>query len=102
MSYGVTVTLDLKNAAPSEYPYIYEQLRLMGLARYVTGNVTTQILLPTTTCYGIFTGTSATSVRDFLHKRITDLFRTRGLIFEVFIAVGGADTTWMHDTNKRT
>lgn len=92
MSYGVFCTFDLKNAKSSDYEKAYYDLDQIGLNKVVAGTIG-DVVIPTTSVIGSFTGASANSVRDFVRDKVKSAFRARGFKSEIFVFVG-ANSTW--------
>jgi hypothetical protein len=93
MSYFVVCTFDLKNATRTDYENAYNDLANMGLKKTVVAGNGMNVVAPTTTAMGEFTGTSSASVRDFVRTRVQAAFNGRRFKSEIFIVVGG-DWTW--------
>jgi hypothetical protein len=92
MSYGVFCTFDLKNASSKDYDNAYSDLAKIGLKKVVAGT-NNNVVIPTTSVTGTFTGTSASSVRDYVRQKVADAFKARGFKSEIFVFVGD-NTTW--------
>lgn len=92
MSYGVFCTFDLKKATSAQYEQVYADLKKIGLARVVAGT-TKNVVIPTTSVIGVFNGTTAHAVRDFVREKVKQAIAARGLKSEIFVFVG-ANTTW--------
>jgi len=99
MSYLVTVTFDLKNASAEDYTNVYEAFAKLGLHQQLKADNGAVVQLPTTTCVGTFTGTTAGSVRDDMANRCETAIEQLGLSGEVFVVVGG-NWAWGHRTPK--
>jgi hypothetical protein len=97
VSYFVVCTFDLKNADYEDYQNAYSDLKKIGLSRTVTSDKGSEIILPTTTTAGEFSGTSAVSIRDDLCSQVKKAFSARKFKSEIFISVGG-DWSWGHRT----
>jgi len=93
MSYFALVTFDIKNGDAQDYEMIYAGLSKLGFYTHITGDKGTIIQLPTTTCAGVFTASSAAAARDDLTERVEQLFLKHNLTGEVFVSVGG-DWAW--------
>ena len=93
MSYGVFCTFDLKNASSKDYQNAYADLEKLGLKKVVAGT-TGDVVIPTTSVFGSFNGSSAASVREDLRQRVKNAFQARGFDSEIFVFVGGEDWTW--------
>jgi hypothetical protein len=92
MSYTVFCTFDLKNATKTDYENAHSDLENIGLERVVTGT-NGEVVIPTTSVYGKFNGSSVNSVRDDIRRRVKEAFSARGLKSEIFVVVG-KDGTW--------
>jgi hypothetical protein len=92
MSYIALCTFDLKNASYEDYKNVYLDLEKAGLKKVVAGK-NKNVVIPTTTVLGEFTGISAVSVEDFVRSKVKALFNARGLSSEIFVLVGG-DWAW--------
>lgn len=99
MSYGATLSFDLKNASSEDYQDAYADVKKIGFATHVEGE-NGKIALPSTTCYGKFTGASADAVMEALRTKVSAAFILRKFTYEIFIAVGGEDTMWGWKSNK--
>lgn len=93
MSYFAVCSFDLKNATSEDYENAYADLARIGFSKTLISNQGNKITLPTTTCAGEFTGTSASAVRDDLRDKVKKAFAARGFTSEIFISVGG-DWAW--------
>lgn len=89
MSYAVFCTFDLKNASNQDYKNAYADLENIGLKKIVAGS-NGNAVIPTTSVFGQFNGTSAASVRDDIRQ---NAFKARGFTSEIFVLVGG-DWAW--------
>jgi hypothetical protein len=93
MSYFVVCTFDLKNATRIDYDNAYSDLANIGLKKTVVAGNGTNIVAPTTTAMGEYTGDSSASVRDFVRAKVRAAFNARRFKSEIFIVVG-SDWTW--------
>ncbi len=93
MSYLVYCTFDLKNASSKDYENAYADLRSIGLAKVVIADGGHNVVIPTTSAMGEFTGANAGSVRDDIRNKVQRAFQARRLKSEIFIVVGG-DWAW--------
>lgn len=93
MSYLVYCTFDLKNASSKDYENAYADLRSIGLAKVAVSDGGHNIVIPTTSAMGLFTGATATSVRDDIYNKVQTAFQARRLRSEIFILVGD-DWAW--------
>lgn len=93
MSYLALVTFDIKDGDADDYATIYAELAKLGFATHLTAGNGNTVQLPTTTCAGTFTASSAAAARDDLTARVEQLFVRNGLTGEVFVAIGG-DWAW--------
>lgn len=93
MSYLVFCTFDLKGASSKEYDIAYADLKSLGLNKVQKSEKGGDVVIPTTSVMGEFTGSSATSVRDDVRAKIKSKFLARNFKSEVFITVGG-DWAW--------
>lgn len=92
MSYTVFCTFDLKNASSTDYKNAYADLEGIGLKKVVAGT-NGDVVIPTTSTYGTFNGSSVTSVRDDIREAVKKAFKARGFKSEIFVVVG-ANGTW--------
>lgn len=95
MPYLVFCTFDLKKATSTDYQNAYADLQKIGLHRVVKAGSGNQVVIPTTSAMGEFSGTSAASVRDDIHAKVVAAFRARRFTSEVFTTVGGQDWAWV-------
>ncbi len=93
MSYLVFCTFDLKNADSTDYKNAYSDLSSIGLNRIQTASNSNKIVIPTTSVMGEFNGTSSASVTSDIQAKVQAIFKSRKLISEIFIVVGG-DWSW--------
>ncbi len=93
MGYLVTVSFDLSNASSEDYEVAYAELAFIGLYKQVLNGNGEALALPTTTCVGDFSGTSAESVRDHVRQQIDSAFNVHAFEYEIFVSVGG-DWAW--------
>lgn len=93
MSYFVTVSFDIKNAASEDYDAIYSALRGMGLERSLTDDSGQPANLPSTTVAGTVQGYQAATVRDRISSEAKSAYRRHGLRGKIYVAVGG-DWAW--------
>jgi hypothetical protein len=98
MSYIVFCTFDLKNASSQDYQNAYADIDRIGLKKVILADNGSQVVIPTTSAMGKFTGDSAEKVRDYIHNQVKLAFAARRFKSEVFIVVGdnwawGAVTT---------
>ncbi len=93
MSYMVFCTFDLKNATSQDYQTAYSDLAALGLQKVQKADNGNNIVIPTTSVMGTFTGASAASVRDDICNRVQEAFKARGFKSEIFLVVGG-DWAW--------
>jgi hypothetical protein len=94
MSYFVTLSFDLKHASSDDYETACSELAKIGVHKILVSDSAIQVSLPTTTCAGTFTGSTAISVRDFVVTKSQQAFQAQGLQGEIFVAVGG-DWAWV-------
>jgi hypothetical protein len=97
MSYIVFCTFDLKNASSQDYQNAYADLEKIGL-RKVHKTDGGNVVIPTTSAMGTFTGSNAATVRDDIRNKVKAAFTARRFKSEIFIVVGdnwawGASTT---------
>ena len=93
MSYLVFCTFDLKNATSQNYQTAYTDLAGIGLHRVQKSDGGKDVVIPTTSAMGTFTGTNAATVRDDIRNKVQAVFRARGFRSEIFVVVGG-DWAW--------
>ncbi|HIF9244464.1 TPA: hypothetical protein ACX6Q3_003121 [Photobacterium damselae] len=99
MSYIVFCTFDLKNASSRDYDNAYSALERLGLNRVIVGKGGTQVVIPTTSVQGSFTGEDAATVRDNLRSRIQQEFTNLGLSSEIYLVTGGGNWAWGSTTS---
>lgn len=92
MNYTAFCTFDLKNASSTDYKNAYSDLEKIGLVRVVSGSKK-EVVIPTTSVIGDFTGSSATKVRDDIRSDVKKAFQNRGFKSKIFVVVG-RDGTW--------
>lgn len=97
MSYLVYCTFDLKNASTKDYENAYADLRKIGLAKVVVSDAGQNIVVPTTSAMGTFTGADVGSVRNDIYNRVHAAFHARRLTSEIFIVVS-TGWAWMAGT----
>jgi hypothetical protein len=93
MSYLAMLSFDLASATREDYAKAYERAAQLGFQRSLRSNTGNTVHLPTTTCAGVFTGTSAASVAESLTAQVKRAFTSAGLTAEIFVSVGG-DWAW--------
>lgn len=89
MTFLAFCTFDLKNASRQDYADAYSDLKQLGLARVRKSSTSSEVVIPTTSVIGEFTGKDAPSVRDYVRKLVKDAFTARGFTSEIFVIVGG-------------
>ena len=94
MSFGVTCTFDLKGASRADYENAYSELARIGLKRTVLASTGNQVVAPTTMTIGELPGASAESLRDEVRTKVQAAFKARRFSSEIFIFVGGPNSTW--------
>lgn len=92
MSYQVFCTFDLKNASSTDYQNAYSDLESIGLKKVQAGN-SGDVVIPTTSALGTFTGADSPSVRDHVRAQVKAAFTRRKFKSEIFVAVG-ENGTW--------
>lgn len=92
MSYQVICTFDLKAASFDDYKNAYSDLASIGLKKIHAGT-SGQVVIPTTTTLGTFTGLSVKNVMEDIRGKVSELFKVRRFTSEIFVAVG-IDGTW--------
>lgn len=95
MTYGVFCTFDLKNASRQDYENAYADLKEIGLDRVLANSNGGKTVIPTTSTFGTFTGSSKESVRDYVRDKVKSAFKARGFSSEIVV---GGDWTWGADT----
>lgn len=98
MSYMVFCTFDLKNASGQDYQNAYVDLAKIGLEKVHANAGGGKTVIPTTSALGNFTGLNAATVRDDVRAKIVAAFKARRFTSEIFVAVGGTDSTWGANT----
>jgi hypothetical protein len=93
MSYLAFVTFDLKNANRVDYQNAYKDLSDVGLEKVATISSGGQVVIPTTSVMGKFTGESAAEVRNLVKADVIAAFNARRFDSEIFVVVGG-DWAW--------
>ena len=93
MSYLVYCTFDLKNASAKDYENAYTDLQRIGLAKVITGDKGHNVVIPTTSAMGVFTGKDAGAVQDDIRTSVEAAFRARSLTSEILVVVG-TDWAW--------
>ena len=93
MSYLAMLSFDLANATREDYAKAYERAAQLGFHRTIRSNNGNLVYLPTTTCAGTFTGSSAAALAEALATQVKSVFAAAGLSAEIFISVGG-DWAW--------
>lgn len=93
MSYLVFCTFDLKDASQKDYENAYSDLSDLGLEKIHKGSKGGDVVIPTTSVMGEYTGTSAAAVRDDVRAKIKAAFSARRFKSEIFVIVGG-DWGW--------
>lgn len=93
MSYFVLCTFDLQHASREDYDNAYSDLERLGLKKVVVSDQGGNVVIPTTTVAGTFTGSTAVTVRDSVSEKIKKAFAARQLVSEIFTLVGG-DWAW--------
>jgi hypothetical protein len=93
MTYLAFCTFDLKNASRQDYVNAYADLQELGLARVMKSSTGNDVVIPTTSVMGEFTGKDAPSVRDGVRQMVRDAFAARGFKSEIFVVIGG-NWTW--------
>lgn len=89
MTYLAFCTFDLKNASRQDYVNAYADLKKLGLERVRKSSTGSDVVIPTTSVMGEFTGTDAPSVRDYVRQQVKDAFAAQGFTSEIFVIVGG-------------
>src|SRR5215211_4791322 len=89
----VVCTFDLKNATYTDYQNAYADLERLGLRRTVVSDHGHNVVAPTTTAMGAYSGQSTATVRDQVRAHVQSVFRARGFKSEIFVVVGN-DSTW--------
>jgi len=97
VSYLVYCTFDLKYASSKDYENAYADLRKIGLARVVVSDGGENVVIPTTSVMGTFTGADIATVRNDIYNRVHAAFQARRLTAEIFIVVG-TDWAWIAGT----
>jgi hypothetical protein len=98
MSYFVLCTFDLKSATRQDYEHAYADLVKVGLRKIVVSDNKTNVVIPTTTVAGTFTGTTAASVSTDIANRVQATFKARGFTSEIFVTASG-DWAWSSRTS---
>lgn len=93
MSYLVFCTFDLKNASSKDYETAYSDLNYIGLTKVQKSDKGGDVVIPTTSVMGVFTGGSAASVRDDIREKVKTAFQDRKFKSEIFVVIGG-DWAW--------
>lgn len=93
MSYLVFCTFDLKGASQKDYENAYADLAKLGLTKVQKGSKGGDIVIPTTSVMGEYTGASASAVRDDVRAKVKAAFSTRRFKSEIFVVMGG-DWAW--------
>lgn len=93
MSYLVYCTFDLKNASSRDYENAYADLQRIGLAKVVKADAGHNVVIPTTSTMGFFSGIGASAVRDSVQNSVQKAFKARGFKSEIFVVAGG-DWAW--------
>jgi hypothetical protein len=96
MSYFALCSFDLRNTSHADYQAAYADLAQIGFSRKVRSSQGQDILLPTTTTAGEFTGTGVAAVRDNLRDRVRRAFAARRFTSEIFVSVGD-NWCWGYD-----
>lgn len=89
MTYLAFCTFDLKNASRQDYVNAYADLKKVGLERVKKSSAGNDVVIPTTSVIGEFTGKDAPAVRDYVRQLVKDAFEARGFTSEIFVIVGG-------------
>ena len=92
MSYSAFCTFDLKGASSADYKNAYGDLEEIGLERVVVGSKR-DVVIPTTSAYGTFDGSSVRSVMEHVRSGVQGAFKARGFKSEIFVVVG-ENGTW--------
>lgn len=95
MEYMAVLSFDVAGAPRSAYATIYEALAAVGLHHTIEGETGRTVLLPTTTCAGLFTGSSAVAVSEYVEAQARAVFDQLGHRATVFVTVG-TDWGWIH------
>lgn len=98
MSYFVLCTFDLKNASRQDYENAYADLAKIGLQKVVVSDSNKNVVIPTTTVAGTFTGPSASSVSKDIADRVQAAFKARRFASEIFVVAAG-DWAWSGRTS---
>lgn len=93
MSYFVLCTFDLKDADYEDYKSAYSALEKFGMKKVVISSDGKDVIIPTTTVAGKFTGQSVGSVRTYVCDKVQKLFSDLNLKSEVFVLAAG-DWGW--------
>ena len=93
MNYLVFCTFDLKGATFQDYQKAYSALAKLGLKKVVASTNGGDVVIPTTSTMGEFTGANAVSVRDQVSDRVRVAVAALGLKAELFLLVGN-DWAW--------
>lgn len=88
MSYLAFCTFDLKNASSQDYRDAYSDLEDIGLSKVEKSDNGNDVVIPTTSAMGTFTGESSTKVRDHVRSAVKSAFKARRLDSEIFVVVG--------------
>lgn len=97
MSYLALCTFDLKSASRQDYETAYSDLEKLGLKKIIVANNGNNVVIPTTTVTGSFTGQSASSVCEYVRDKVKSAFSSRSFSSEIFVMVGG-DWSWAGST----
>lgn len=92
MSYLVTATFDIVNAASEDYECIDKKFKLIGLSRTLQGT-NSKVELPYNTYAGEFNGASAGQVRDDVADKTQTAMKSCTVKGKLFVTVGG-DWAW--------
>ncbi len=95
MSFFVTVTFDLNNAATSAYPDVQKELDDIDFSKYLTGK-RKKVKLPANTYAAKFDDdffNKSTELRDYLIREVRRIFKDNNLSGKYFINVG-QDWAW--------
>jgi hypothetical protein len=85
----VYCTFDLKGATRQDYENAYADLGKLGLRRVVTSDAGGQVVVPTTSVIGQFTGTNPATVSAAVRESVRRAFTARRLASEIFVLAGG-------------
>jgi hypothetical protein len=93
LAYLAICTFDLKNATYQDYLDAYSDLERIGLKKVIISESGGQVVAPTTTTAGEFTGSSASTIRDDVRDQVRQAFLARRFSSEIFVVISG-DWAW--------